>query len=433
MLIIVIFFLSFGYVNAALDDLLLYYWDLEDTTANLGGYDMTAVGSPSFATGKIGNGLSCTQNNHLIQNSGIPLPTINITINYWMKINTKTTYNSGFSRTTVAGNPKPYDTLWYDTGTDVYWWYRGDGSSSDFGDYNVPIDTNWHMWTLTKQGTTYKIYKDGLQVDTESNAVAIADDTSLDMAFCQRNDDVTYLIGLMDEVGIWNRTLTDDEINISLYNYGNGIAYANITGEGPAPEPTFHINSSLENDAGFDDLTLNISYNGTFANENTTIATCSLWENNVLVNQSTGNISYNNFFVIDTSFRDGTYLYSINCSNYEIYGNTSVFTYVMDTYSKSLSAYVIENNEKINEIYTEVMTMIPIIMLYLGLLFFGYWMITTYNFWLGMPLILGTMMFDVHLAAIYYNTYLGVGAFFLVMLLGKIPMMWFLRGRRIKG
>ena len=91
--------------------------------------------------------------------------------------------------------------------------------------------SNWHMLTMTLSNSNLKMYIDG-SLFTSSIVTSNIKQTNLPMIFggCNNSplgtDIIGRMIGLLDDIGIWNRALDSSEIS-NLYN-GN-ICYQYIT------------------------------------------------------------------------------------------------------------------------------------------------------------------------------------------------------------
>ena len=96
------------------------------------------------------------------------------------------------------------------------------GAASDFN-LNFPTDGIWHMLTLTLENGSEKGYLDSIQQFS----------SSVNFSFSANN--ITLFGGAgngspgdnamnVDELGIWNRVLTSDEVS-SLYDNGVGLIY----------------------------------------------------------------------------------------------------------------------------------------------------------------------------------------------------------------
>jgi len=85
---------------------------------------------------------------------------------------------------------------------------------------------NWHYLTFVSNITHSKIYLDGNLEDTKINNNG--DTSNLEGSYIGRyssgDQDIHYFDGEIDEVGIWDRALSNNEIQ-RLYNNGNGLSY----------------------------------------------------------------------------------------------------------------------------------------------------------------------------------------------------------------
>lgn len=110
--------------------------------------------------------------------------------------------------------------------------------------------TGWHNVVAVWNGTTKLLYLDGAL-----NTTSVLAGTAKNLPYTTTpwqiggrfNSDTTeYYNGTMDEIGIWNRTLSASEIS-SIYNSGNGLEYGN---EGTDNFPTYSTNSTNSTTAG---------------------------------------------------------------------------------------------------------------------------------------------------------------------------------------
>jgi len=118
------------------------------------------------------------------------------------------------------------------------------------------------VYTSVGTGTsTYYVYIDGSSVGTPlTNLNTPMEDTTNDLWFGSHEMNNRYFIGMLDEVGWWNRTLTTDEIT-NLYNGGTGITYTNIFTTNPTISLLSPIDA-LNTTSTVDDFTFNITHNG---------------------------------------------------------------------------------------------------------------------------------------------------------------------------
>ena len=90
---------------------------------------------------------------------------------------------------------------------------------------SIPINCDeWHYVVGTHDQTTLKIYVDGVLQGSVSK-YGSGFDTLCYVGF---DNDSNYFSGLIDEVAVWNRTLSDDEINM-IYDANYGISIMDFT------------------------------------------------------------------------------------------------------------------------------------------------------------------------------------------------------------
>jgi predicted outer membrane repeat protein len=75
-------------------------------------------------------------------------------------------------------------------------------------------DTNWHHVTGTYNGSTMKLYVDGELISSQQVAMAINNN---DIHFGNERGNNSWFTGKLDEVRIWDRPLTIDEIRNSMH------------------------------------------------------------------------------------------------------------------------------------------------------------------------------------------------------------------------
>jgi prepilin-type N-terminal cleavage/methylation domain-containing protein len=137
------------------------------------------------------------------------------TLSAWIQLNDLTTHHGilgwgswGTSNTVTAFRTQNESGI---IGLRVYWWGNDLAGSAPF-----IADGNWHLALTEYDGSTRKIFVDGVMVssDNTSNNNAIANDVAIG-----RTDGVEYFAGSIDDVRIYNRALSNAEIQ-SLYTAG---------------------------------------------------------------------------------------------------------------------------------------------------------------------------------------------------------------------
>lgn len=221
-------------VSSVMNDLVTYHkldGNSNDSIGNNNGTDLLL----SYQSGKINQGayfdgtgyvddIGTVSTYSFMQNTGI------FTINFWAKFDNYTVrpqYFMGSSPTTVqkgfyigmgAGGNFEFTVL--------------NGISSQFvyiiGAPGVITDNEWHMYSLVAHGEFCALYKDSIFQTFVYRANALTSGDSHDTLNFGRinNYGLSYLEGKLDEVGIWDVTLTEAEI-VTLYNNGNGVSYDN--------------------------------------------------------------------------------------------------------------------------------------------------------------------------------------------------------------
>lgn len=162
----------------------------------------------------------------------------------------------------------------------------------------------WTHLVIIVNSTISILYVNGSQVQTGPGNALIEDVVMLNIG--QRNDGSASFDGKIDEVGIWNRTLTSSEIT-ELYNSGNGITY---------PFPNIGVNLiSPENGSLLS--TTDINFTSTFISNigNFTNATYFVWyENDTIFNQTVialPNINSTNYTLLISNFEFNNYKWNV--------------------------------------------------------------------------------------------------------------------------
>lgn len=200
---------------------LLAYWNLDtnswlDSSGNAN--TLTYFDSQvSTATGKIGNSASFSGSNYLYKNSFSI--TTNCSFSFWFKssasegvdlgvgvINQESvTYFGGFRILSIDG------IIHFQAPSTVF----TPGVSSF-------CDGTFHHAVGTADGSTIRIYIDG--IFKQENSDDLGEVSVQDMSIGSYGDGLAQSGTQIDEVGVWNRALSQAEIT-SLYNAGAGRTY----------------------------------------------------------------------------------------------------------------------------------------------------------------------------------------------------------------
>jgi hypothetical protein len=204
---------------------LVSYWKLDESSGTLddahGSNDGTSSNLTYSATGKINTAVSFNGSSSYI---GFGNPTnLRLTtagaISCWVyaadtagpdvfinKWDNGTTARNGYAMYTYDG---------YVTG------HVGSASSDVFVSAAINANT-WYHVVVTWNASTIYIYRDGSFVQSKTSVAASS--ALNDLEFGRDGDANSYYQGRLDEVAIYNRLLTSDEVT-TLYNSGSGKAY----------------------------------------------------------------------------------------------------------------------------------------------------------------------------------------------------------------
>jgi hypothetical protein len=223
----------------AADPDLAAYWKFDEgsgTTAfdsSGNGNDGVFVGDPQWVAGKFGGALEFNGDDYINCGNGDSLQIQDeITIAFWFQVEAFSNTWEGFlakgdnsyraSRSGGTGNATHMGA----TGTTV------GGGNGYFDGTIIVTGGQWHHYAATYDGAAGKIYIDGV-LDVTSPGTGQIAQSSYDLLIGE-NQQATgrFLHGLMDEVRIYSRALTDSEI-VDVMN-GAGADFPFASGPNPA-------------------------------------------------------------------------------------------------------------------------------------------------------------------------------------------------------
>ena len=172
----------------------------------------TGSSAPSWTNdGKYGKALSFDGNDYILVSGG-GLSSNSMTVTFWMKREVNDNIDEVLLMTKNAWSDTHGIEIWIDT--DGYeMGVRGSGGTT--AHTNTRFDTgSWIYATIVFDGTTATIYKDGDAVPMVASAIEQVTASS-DDAYVGRygaSTSIAYFNGLIDDVKIYNRALSADEI-----------------------------------------------------------------------------------------------------------------------------------------------------------------------------------------------------------------------------
>ena len=242
---------------------LVRYYSFEETSGTatemvFGIRNLTnGEGCVQGVSGIIGNAYNYTTDSNsysedLTGQIGMPLGSSDRTINFWI-------YN--------YENPPDYSIPFFygdNTGTGTTWRQRFlttpkislSGNGADLDNIVDIVNGSWHMLTMGFNATGIFTYYDGIYISAVYQAINTDAGNACLMiggenGYCEAWASSSWG-GKIDELGIWNRTLSNAEI-IDLFNSGNGITYSNVMGQ-------IIINSPLNITYNNNDIIHNVTF-----------------------------------------------------------------------------------------------------------------------------------------------------------------------------
>ena len=202
---------------------LIAYWKLDQssgvrydsTSRHLDLTDNNSVGSTS---GKIGNAASFDGENYLSTvNLNSLLAGYSFTVAFWARFNFSLQSSSNPGLVTSWDSGGAYNLRVVSGPNTVNLYMGGTGEISAA----APTDSDWHHYAVRFNATTlnYDLWLDGALVATGTNGSISTWNNGL---LFGRFDN--FLVGDLDETGLWKKVLTPDEIT-ALYNMDNGKTY----------------------------------------------------------------------------------------------------------------------------------------------------------------------------------------------------------------
>ena len=222
--------IPFAHRRISLTDGLVGFWNLEDETDALGVHDLTNIDSAAFDAAKIGDGLVGDGSADFLAHSSTPALSItgSFTLSAWVMPGALATTQSVVCKGPVNNTLIEYGILL--TSGNLY---RVDHHRDTFfitttGSKSAEVDT-WAFVCARHNVVTgvTTMFVDDTRVDeSDPGGTEPIDNSGLDFTIGAKRvtpggDGAHFLNGLIDAVGLWNRPLTDREVEL-LYNGGNG-------------------------------------------------------------------------------------------------------------------------------------------------------------------------------------------------------------------
>lgn len=216
----------FGGATTLLDGLVGFWKMNGDATDVLGVSNGTVDGSP-WTTGKLGQGLSLTGSSRMNVGTAAEIhPLLGITVAGWFYF---TAAPADGSRIMSDWHQDGGHDRWifYCVGGALVWYARSftTNANASFGTLAGTIPLNaWVHLAGTFDGSAIRAYRDGALVSSTGLAGTTLHTGSMAVCFGRQIEVGAGMVGMLDEVGMWDRALSDGEVS-ELYNSGAGKSH----------------------------------------------------------------------------------------------------------------------------------------------------------------------------------------------------------------
>ncbi len=220
--------------GGTLTNQLVSYYKLNESSGNaadsIGSNTLTNVNTVTYAAGKINNGAVFTASSSqqfTCADTGLGF-TGNFSMSFWVKFTTLTgDYDFGTVAKSESAVGTGYKQVFYHTGSThfIYLLVFDSSHVSHAGQVSWAPSTGtlYHIVAMWDTGGNMKFYVNGSQQGATQTGLGTSISASSDNFRLGFANGESYLDGLLDEVGLYSRNLTTQEIT-DLYNGGTGDA-----------------------------------------------------------------------------------------------------------------------------------------------------------------------------------------------------------------
>jgi len=218
------------YNNTTISYGLRAYWKLDEASGNaadsVGIITLTNT-DVTYDPGKINNGAVFNGSTSKLEGTASSIvDTANVTVSAWIKMDPTISNDANIFNNLRCGGGSTIHGYCLDVGpSGNLQFIFGDGTTTPRGSSDTTDlrDNTLHFVVATFDGVDIKLYIDNVLVKTQNRNYAI--DYTTAGTVVQIGKRVDGFKGLIDEVGVWNRVLSNEEIG-QLYNSGSGLAYS---------------------------------------------------------------------------------------------------------------------------------------------------------------------------------------------------------------
>lgn len=324
---------------------LIAYWNFNESSGNL--LDLTGNGYNGVLSGGVSQGeTGIIENGYYFNDSesgwigfnDINLTGQSFTVNEWFYFEDST--NEYF-----IGNDKENGENTFRLGirqaTGNWWFYFGGGSTANEG---ASATTGaWVMITgiYDAGADNMTMYVNaGVQINDDSYDIG---NNNVIINAMSRGDGTEYIKGYGDEVGVWNRTLSSDEIT-QLYNSGSGITWTLLLSD----YPSVTLNSPINY---YNSTSQTINFNCT-ASDDINLANVSFYLDGVLNYTNSSGLN-NTDYIFSRTLTDGEYNWTCEATDNESQTTTASYRYFgVDSISPNITIIYPTNGSTYTDNYT---------------------------------------------------------------------------------
>lgn len=200
-------------------DLIAYYQAEGNANDSAGGHDGTLVNGAGFGPGEFGQAFKLNGSNQYVSVPDSPAWAFGnnpFTISLWANFDSIRQDILGQLPNVFVGQDEGAGTtnkwvFFYDGNGNLAFHINGPGfvfltAPTSF----VPLVGDWHLYSLTRSGSTYTFYADGVSLGTAISSLAIPD-ANAPLTIGQA-EGVGFVNGRLDDVRIYDRALSGAEI-----------------------------------------------------------------------------------------------------------------------------------------------------------------------------------------------------------------------------
>jgi len=283
---------------------LVVYYPMEDSSGNfedvVGSNDLVPGGSHTYeVAGKVGNGIE-TDDLASWAESTANLPGGTKTVNFWYKNElAPDVWGVLFTLSTVSGGPSGDLPFIMAEASGLQLHNRVNNANQ--GNYHLLVNGNWVNIAIVMNASGTYSYINGALANTEAISNDLADASKFTLWSSYGTGTVYNFQGVFDELGIWNRSLTQSEIT-QLYNGGTGLTYTDSFGADPV------VTLSVPNN--INQTTDSLTFNWTVVDD-VQVDNSTLWIDGVINQTITHGVDNYTSEQVDLTFTDGSYNWTV--------------------------------------------------------------------------------------------------------------------------